>query len=211
MKRLYIDTRKINVEYIVNELFDFSKIGGISILDVIPENARNDLIDTIKFARQYFWQAPKKEGLVNQEMQCFYVENLNEDSLDRTFITTINKFKEEYQEAYREIARLAFFETENFNSLGFHYYPINSLGISPHRDYARDRDLISIFVLKGNSPFYVCLDRNKRGLIKLESSPGSLILLRAARNKEEQRYRPFHYLEEIKEERLSLIIRRRIP
>ena len=44
MRHLYIDSSKIDIEYIVNELYNFSKIGGISIHNVIPENAREDLI-----------------------------------------------------------------------------------------------------------------------------------------------------------------------
>jgi len=157
MRHLYIDSSKIDIEYIVNELYNFSKIGGISIHNVIPENAREDLIENVNSVKRFFWEAPKKEGNVMQEMKCFYLEDLNEDCLDRTFLTTINQFKDEYCEIYGEIAQRAQFEDERFNSLGFHYYPRDSLGISPHRDYVRDRDLISIFILKGNASFYVCL------------------------------------------------------
>ncbi len=209
MKTLFIDSSKIDIEYIVNELFDKTKIGGLSIPDIIPENAREDLLENVSLVKKYFWHAQQKEGNVIQEIQCLYLEELNENCLDRTFLTTINQFKDEYSEIYREISQRAQFEDERFNSLGFHYYPRNTVGISPHRDYARDRDLISIFVIKGNAPFYVCENRDKKGSILLNSSPGSLILLRAARNDEEQKYRPFHYINKVSEERFSLIVRRR--
>lgn len=206
---MYIDKNRINIEFIVNELYDFSKIGALSIQNILLEKASEDLVNGVKSAKKFFCVPPKIEGPVIQEMESLYIEKLNEECLDNNFLNSINQFKKEYIEIYKEIAEKAGFQKNFFNSIGIHYYPNTSIGITPHRDYAKDKDLISIFVLQGNSKFYVCKDREKNCSIELDSSPGSLILLRAARNNLEQKFRPFHYIESIKRERFSLIVRRR--
>ena len=208
-RNMYIDKSRINIELIVNELYDFSKIGALSIPNILLEKASEDLVNGAKSAKKFFWRPPKKEGPVIQEMESLYIEELNEECLDKKFKNSINKFRKEYIEIYKEIAEKAGFQENFFNSIGIHYYQDTSIGITPHRDYAKDKDLISIFVLQGQARFCVCKDRNGSNYIELDSSPRSLILLRAARKNSEQKYRPFHYLESIKQERFSLIVRRR--
>ncbi|MCH8945508.1 MAG: hypothetical protein IIA85_01130 [Nanoarchaeota archaeon] len=208
MENKYIDAERISIDFVVSELYDLSKIGALSIPGVLSSKARENIVKGAKSAIKLFWKAPRVEGPVIQEMETLYIEDTDVRDLERSFVDSIKQFKREYGEIYRQISKKAGFLVDSFNSVGIHYYPYNSQGITPHRDYTRDRDLISIFVLQGQAKFCVCEDRNKKGSINLDSSSGSLILLRAARNDLEQSYRPFHYVEPIERERFSLIVRR---
>jgi len=78
-----------------------------------------------------------------------------------------------------------------------------------HRDYSTDINLISIFVLGGTAPFYVCADKQGRGKVALHSAPGSLILMRAPRNELENDYRPYHCVGAVEEERFTLLFRQK--
>jgi len=208
MPKIFLKSKKISIDKIVNELYDFSKIGALSLPEILSKEGRQELLKGVKSAKKLFSKVSRKEGKVIQEMETLYIENLKENELKKEFNENINKFIKEYSKIYREIAKKAKFQENSFNSLGFNHYWNNSKGISPHRDYARDKDLISIFILQGKANFYVCVDREKNKPVELYSPPGSLILLRAPRNESEKQYRPFHYVENIENERLSLIVRR---
>ncbi len=67
----------------------------------------------------------------------------------------------------------------------------------------------AIFNLIGDAKFYYCDDKDKRNSQEFDTSPGSLVLLRGAKNKDEQRYRPYHYIMPMKSERLSLNVRKK--
>ncbi len=207
MENEYLNRSKINLDLIVNELYDFSKIGAISIPDILFEEARKKLLRGSIFSKRFFKKVPRIENEVIQEMEMLSLDDIIGEIWFKNYLY---EFRKEYLTIYEEIAEKANFQNKNFSSLYINYYPKNSIGITPHRDYKRDIDLISIFVLDGNADFYICNDRQKTNSIKIDSSPGSLILLRAARNEYEQKYRPFHYLEKMEQERFSLVIRRRL-
>ena len=116
----------------------------------------------------------------------------------------------EYRRFYKKIAEKAKFDDSIFNKIGFHKYQAGSIGITPHQDYETHINLISIFNLVGEAGFYYCEDKDGNGSRKIDSSPGSLILLRAPRNEDEEKYRPFHYINPMSNERLSLNVRRKM-
>ena len=207
----YICTERINIEKIVTELFNFSNLGALSIPGFLTKEAQQELLAGIKSSQHLFKEVEreKKSGVV-QEMQTFYLERLAKRELSRSLQDSINSLTTEYVEIYEKIAAKANFSSASFNSIGIHYYPVGSAGITPHQDYAADMDLVASFVLQGNAPFGVCKNRQKEGALYLEASPGTLIFMRAARSEEEQSARPFHFLEgPLEEERYSLLIRNR--
>lgn len=208
----YICTEKINVEEIVRTLFDFSTLGALSIPSFLTEKGREELLAGIKAAQHLFTEVEreKKKSGVIQEMKTFYLERLAEGELPQRLQDSITKLTDEYATVYEKMASLGNFTGKNVNSVGVHYYWIGSAGITPHQDYAADMDLVASFVLSGNAPFGVCKNRQKEGALYLEASPGTLILMRAARNQQEQAARPFHFLEgPVQEERYSILIRNR--
>ena len=206
---LYINHEKIDVEKIVRELYDFSKPGILSIQDVLTRTGLENLLKVASLSADIFEEAQTEEGDVDQEMSIVYFEKVLKEKIDETALDILSRFKTEYERVYRHIARAARFEEIDYNKIGFHKYLKGSMGILPHQDYARHVNLISIFNLKGKSSLFYCKDESKVDSIEIDTSPRSLVLLRAARKESEERYRPFHYLESIEEERLSLNIRTR--
>jgi len=205
----YLRSEKINVEKIVNELFDFSKLGSISIPDVLTIEAREELLESIILSKHLFKEAKRemKSGVI-QEMNTLYLERFVEEELPKILRDRIKNLTNEYSEIYERIAEVANFSVPTFNSIGINWYPIGSYGITPHKDYASDTNLITSFVLSGNAPFFVCRDKQKTDAFQLNADPGAIIFMRAIRNEDEQLSRPFHYLVgPIKIERYSILIR----
>ena len=93
-----------------------------------------------------------------------------------------------------------------FNAITLARYETGSIGITPHRDPLRYKNLICIFVLGGKGKFFLCADRSGQDAQEIDASAGRVILLRSTGfmgiNK-----RPFHFLTDITETRYSFILR----
>ena len=206
----YLQLEKLNVDQIVNELYDFSKLGAFSIPNVITEVARTEILEARRAADHLFHQAQREKGEVIQEMRTLYIERFRDNEIPDLLRNCLGKFNAEFRDFYARIAKAAGFSEKTYNSIGIHSYPLGSIGISPHQDYATDVDLVTSLVIAGYADFFVCKNREKEGSEKIEASPGSIVFMRAARNSQEQRARPFHYLVgPMTEERVSVLVRRR--
>lgn len=93
-----------------------------------------------------------------------------------------------------------------FNRVTLARYPAGSIGITPHRDPLKYKNLICIFILGGKGKFFLCKDRSGTDAKEINASAGRVIFLRCPGfmgiNK-----RPFHFLTDIKETRYSFILR----
>ena len=207
MRDKYFDSKRVSVDKIVDEIYDVSKVGALSIPEVLKEEGRDELLRGIQTVRPLFKQIPLIQGGVIQDMQLLYVE---ETPLVKfpSFRRSIQQFRREYTQFYGQLARRAGFSRSRSYSMGIHYYSQGSKGISAHRDYATNINMVSIFVLQGEAPFFVCANKKGDNAVKLEATVGSWILLRTARKEEEQDLRPFHYVSgPIDHDRYSLVVR----
>jgi len=206
----YINSEAFDIDYIVDQVYDFSKLGGMSIREAMPEEAVNDLLSVIVSNKDVLVPAQRVLGQVTQEMNTLYFERHDRDKLPKDLVEKMDIFRDEFQEIYGKIAKIGNFNVKDFNSLGIHEYPKGTMGITPHQDFSADSDLIASFILQGEAPFFICENRGKDGSMKLNSHPGNVILMRAARNKSEQKARPFHYVEgPMNEDRYVILIRNR--
>ena len=203
-KKLF-DLESLVIGNVISSLYDFSKPGGLSIPNFILPEFRQRLLNEVRTAVNLFREAPREYGKALQEMDILYIGEADEDKIQGNF-PEIQKLVREYSRIYKRIGNNAGFN-DLPNSVGIHRYKKDSLGLTPHLDHTWYINLISVFVLEGKAPFYVCSDREKTNSVELESSPGSLILLRAPRSKDEEKYRPMHYLDRVVEERYAVIIR----
>ncbi len=96
-----------------------------------------------------------------------------------------------------------------FNDLIMQRYRPGSLGITPHRDHIRYRDLVAIVTLAGRARFFLCPDRSGRDAREVPIPPGSLLLMRAPGFAGLQD-RPFHMLSDVTETRIALGLRREV-
>lgn len=92
------------------------------------------------------------------------------------------------------------------NDLVVQRYPAGSLGITAHRDHLSYRNLVAIITLAGRARFFVSTGRSGESAREVPIPPGSLLLMRAPgfAGRED---RPFHFLNEVAEERVCLGLR----
>ena len=95
------------------------------------------------------------------------------------------------------------------NDLAVQRYPPDSTGIGAHRDALRYRGLVFIVTLAGDSRFCLCDDRDGRGARVLDEKPGMLGILSAPgfAGREGEEARPFHFVDRIRDGRLSIGLR----
>ena len=206
-----LNFRSVSLEQIAGELYNFSKIGGFSISNCMKRSFREELLKRIKEFNHSngskFREARRTQGEITQEMELFYLEDIGESAFPNNLRGLMGQLRLEYADFYKELGKVASFQRQGLESIGFHHYKKGSIGITPHQDYTTDTNLIGSFVITGKAPFFICKDRQKSGAIELASYPGSLILMRAARKETEQPKRPFHYVDKVKEDRYSLLFR----
>ena len=85
-------------------------------------------------------------------------------------------------------------------------YRPGALGITPHRDHVRYRELVAILTLAGRARFYVCKERSGTDSHEVPIPPGSLLLMRAP-GFAGRGDRPFHFLKDITRQRVCLGLR----
>ena len=93
-----------------------------------------------------------------------------------------------------------------FNDWIVQKYTPGCQGITPHRDRTDYRYIICLFVLSGHGRFYIATDRGKSGQQEIANLPGDVILMPGPGFKGLDK-RPFHYLEDISEERFIFGLR----
>lgn len=85
-------------------------------------------------------------------------------------------------------------------------YQPGPLGVSPHRDGKKYQRLIAVLILSGNARFCVCDDRSGAGERAIRNEPGDMVLLRGE-GLSPGKDRPYHFVDRISEERISLAFR----
>ncbi len=92
------------------------------------------------------------------------------------------------------------------NDLVVQRYPAGSRGITAHRDHLCYRDLVAIVTLAGQARFFVSTDRSGDNAREVSIPPGSVLLMRAPgfAGRDD---RPFHFLNDVGEERVCLGLR----
>ena len=96
--------------------------------------------------------------------------------------------------------RLYFDDRVVFNDMIVQKYEVGSGGITPHLDRTDYRHIICLFVLSGRGRFFIAEDRQKKNQTEISNFPGDVILMPGPGFKILEK-RPFHYLEDIAEER----------
>lgn len=92
------------------------------------------------------------------------------------------------------------------NDLILQRYAPGSRGITPHRDHLCYEGVIAIVTLSGSARFFVCADRSGMGADEVDMPAGSLLLMRAS-GFAGRRDRPFHFVRDVSDERISLGLR----
>lgn len=200
----FLDMSCVRID--AESLYDPASLGIAVLPGVLLPGALESLVRACAGSPSLFRRVPEFAGPVRQDMATLY----GRPGALPPELAPVEDLCAEYAAIHRIVGERAGFGGE-CNSVGIHHYPAGSAGISPHQDYASDRNLIGIFVLSGSAPFGACRDRHKAGAVEYAASPGSLILMRAARTDAEQPLRPFHYVPgPMQESRCTVIFRQSI-
>lgn len=211
-----MDKSLIRLEKIVSTAREAEKIyspnhcGGLSVKNFLPIQLRRNFVRDLNRIRRdgnLFNKTKRKQGQVSQEMETFYLEDVGESNIPESFRKRLESLRLACSDLYFALGKATKFERPGMESVGIHYYWDGSLGITPHQDYEGDINLVCVFPLSGQAPFYLAKTREKHDETKIDANPGSLILMRAARNSSEQDMRPFHYMGPVRGERYSIIMR----
>lgn len=186
--------------YVIKELLH---TGAVSV-PLLPEELRQQLIAE---AKTYSF---KKQPLIVGKSQVR--EDLSSFS---EFVPPSLYLKLKSNLANLLNYKLALAETNPFtgpiilNDLSLQKYEAGSSGISPHVDYSSCINLIALVLITGKGSFALCDDRAGTNPIYLDTTPGNLILMRAP-GFFGSTVRPFHFVNNITEERLSYGLRQDI-
>lgn len=164
-------------------------------LPILADKFRKALLDE---AKQYPLRAArntvgKGANQVNQDM--LLQDQLRSDGL---FVRLTKLFQELFDRSLDY--KLYFDDRIVFNDLIVQKYEVGSGGITPHLDRTDYRHIICLFVLAGHGRFYISENRQKQNQIEIANFPGDVILMPGPGFKYLET-RPFHYLEDITEER----------
>jgi hypothetical protein len=205
----YFKVDPIRVRESLHYLYDSSSPGAVSIPDFLQPRFLamliNDIYNHDGMLTYIHNIHDVKDGRIEEE---FETAKLGDDRiiLDKDAFPVIMQLREAYASFHSIIDII----TPSFNSLNVHRYIPQYKGITPHRDFNSDKDLVSIFCISGEADVGICDNIKGDNRQLLDSSPGSLILLRAPRNDDDRKnhsWRPYHFVENIKTERYSIGIR----
>lgn len=162
---------------------------------ILTEDFRHALLDEAKMypLRTVRNTVGTGENQVHQDMLLH--DQLKADSL---FSELAGEFQTLFDAA---VGSLGLFSSRVvFNDVMIQMYEPGSGGITPHRDRTDYRHVICLFVLEGHGRFYISDDRKKTNQLEIANLPGDVLLMPGPGFVGLEQ-RPYHYLEDITEER----------
>jgi hypothetical protein len=183
------------------EIYDQDHVGVKVIPNFLPAELRVRLLEY--FNDQRFHRIPLKYGEVEQDMlMCRLTES---DLLNSPISDLMSKYVE-FRNGPELSCRIAPVDLSKLYVVS-NLYPAGSRGITPHRDLTTCENLVAVYVLYGDAPFYTADDKQYNGEIAHPAPVNSLILMRAARCPDEQKMRPVHYIKPLVNERCVIVFR----
>ncbi len=184
-----------DIEKIIKEI---NAIGATSFKLLTPEN------------RSYLAQEARKADYVRQPE---YLPNVREQ-VSSCFVSSLNSpfivFQKELEHLLNsELEKLdppPFDLPIKFSEVSLQKYEKGSIGITPHHDFKKYRNLIAILVLEGKGRFCICDDREKSNYKEIDAKAGNIILMRGVGFMQSD-FRPFHFIDRITEDRYVLGLR----
>ncbi len=192
-----------DIKYVLRSLDQF---GGVSI-PILPRETREKLLGEVK-NYDFIDQPETVEGsLVKEELSS--ISHFRYDSL---VFSVQETFQRMLRQKLEELGEENVFEKDfRFNEPTIQMYKKGSLGIETHKDFTCCRNLICVFILTGHGRFGITKERNKENPHLLDTHPGNVILLRAAGYRGAgQETRPFHFIDQITEDRIVLGFRQNL-
>jgi hypothetical protein len=190
-----------------------TNIGATSLPILTPE-CRAELVRTAQnLPYQYQTEeVGKSDRLVRQQLAS--CEDLSQAAL---FLQLRDAFQNLLTESLAKLDVYPFAFPIDLNTMVVQKYEPGSIGITPHKDGKRYKNLVCIFVLTGKGKFYVCSDRAGNHPIEIDASGGNVLFMRAPgfygvenRLAALDEIRPFHLITDIQSQRYTFALRQQV-
>lgn len=115
-----------------------------------------------------------------------------------------------YQHFYDMMRTSGSFSNHEINSVTINNYPVGTGRIGPHQDFSTDKNLVGILNVCGRAELHSGIGRQHKTLVRPvihHNPPGSATLIRAPRNANEKKIRPWHEVLNTTEDRTAIILR----
>ncbi len=196
------------------EILDSLTHIGAASIPLLRTDARKQLVHTaqnLSYQREAE-EVGKGERLVRQQVAS--CEDFSEAPI---FLQLRDAFQELLTQSLAHLSVYPFSFPVDLNTMVLQKYEPNSIGITPHRDGKRYKNLVCIFVLEGQGRFYVCSNRAGNDPIEIDASAGNVLLMRASGFKginnclaESDEIRPFHFITDIPNQRYTFALRQEV-
>lgn len=187
--------------------FDWEKV----VHELLEHGACSFPIFTPEYCAELVREAEKYEyvrqpevlsgGKVREQISSF--KNFPEDSL-------FHKVADDFAELlYRKSSTNSFASPLCFNEFNLQRYDKGSLGVTPHKEGKSCRNLVAVFILKGNAKYAICKDRGGTDPRYFDTTPGNVIVMRGVGfyGKNDQ---PMHFVSDVTSERIVFTMRQKV-
>ncbi len=190
-------------EFNINNLFEELNLMGATSFKILNEGCRLNLLEEVE---DYSYKPEDEivgtgDKIVRQQMSSF--EDFPKGSL---FIDLKKSFQALMDDCLSNFKPYPFDRRLNLNSMSLQKYEKGSIGITPHRDGFRYKNVICNFNISGSGRFFICSDRSGEDSKEIDFPPGSILFMRAAGFLGSD-FRPFHYVKDIQDIRYVLGLR----
>jgi hypothetical protein len=194
-----IDTSRIIAQQIVSDLAQ-DDLGLVAISNALVPCVRTQLAE---YATQRFQQVPDAKievvGSNNVQQRVSSISMFENDNPITKLRTEVNTLLN------KELGHL-FATPLDLNVQELVRYNTGSIGITPHIDPIKSINLVVIVVLQGKGCLCRCKNREGDDPVEIPSEHGNIILLRAE-GFSLHNNRPFHYINNIEQERYVIVFR----
>lgn len=180
----------------IDQIYDKEHCGVIMLKNFLPDDIHKQISDYLSNEnnKTKYIKLPYMYGKTIQDMSVWNFASENKE---------INILKNKYLEIRNSIFRKYDIDLE----ICVNYYDKGAKGISPHRDFSTSVNMIGIYVVHSKNDFCVADTRDKQNEKRFDAYDNTLIIMRGPRSTDENDMRPFHYVENIIEDRISIIFR----
>ncbi|HEX9667294.1 MAG TPA: hypothetical protein VGA95_12170 [Thermodesulfobacteriota bacterium] len=189
-----------------NILGKLSEFGAFSIR-ILIEDFRLCLL---KEAESYIYRSEQEIVGRNDKIVIQQMSTFEEFPGNSKFYNLKIAFQALLEDCLKNLKPYPFHTRLLFNSMSLQRYEKGSIGITPHRDGFKYKNLISNFNIDGGGRFFTCTDRSGKGSCEIPFPPGSVLLMRAPGFLGSDE-RPFHYVSDIQGTRYVFGLRQKVP
>lgn len=185
------------------KLYDFEQPGVVLLREMLSPTTVSGIQEELVSNRRNHVPRPTQYGTTSQMLHSWDFERAVLKNYEH--LSVLDKLYEELSRGlHSHMPKAHYYDRVDVNSS---LYPKGSIGIGPHRDNSFSVNFTVIAVISGENSFFTAQDKERNGEVEFQTEPGDFIVLRGPRTVKENRYRPVHYVGEVKTERYIIVFR----